>query len=492
MSNPILGAIGNDYCGPYISDGQFQPSVEGKATARSALQQACKEHDAAYARRENYSIADQAFIKTVNHLGGDVSFIQKVLGRLFGTAVSLNDVYRYLNGTNLKSLGVIGDRSNQFSMVYDKKRKVGFGGKTGTYSEKLITQPSTYGTGLVLQPIVVNRHGTGIKVRGSEFTNPSVSGSTAHATLWKCINLINLNPAYFENSRLGNYCKLYAKFKFTKLRLNYITNVGTSTAGSLLVEYMPSTTEVHRNFNATTFLNQVMGNPGSCLMPMWENFKIDIPVDVNSDLKFITSETTAAIREVHDGNIVVYANSVANGVNTGYYVLEYECIFDQPNLSVRINDIPYPAAWSWRYFGLYNLTDSPVADAKVFLSGKNGLGVDFLQGGYVYKIVFDVTSAVKSGAGTGTASTTLFNNFKVPGTQATTNNTLPACVDGFTCYGVTAVAENYMHLYSTLTGALLDTSDGLYYRNTITGTVIDFNVWAIIIRDNNYQNQADA
>lgn len=488
MSNPILGALGNDYCGPYISDGQFQTSVEGYATARSALQQSCKEHDAAYARGDDLSEADRIFVHSVTHLGKDVSTGQMILGRLFGTAVSLNDVYRYLNGSNDKNIGSIGYRvESLLEMSYNKKRAV----SGSTFSTKIISQPSTIGTGLVLQPIVVTRHGGGIKVRGSEFTNPSSPGDATHTTKWKPVVQINLNPAYFENSRLGNYCKLYNKFKFTKFRLNYITNVGTNTSGNILVEYMPSVGAVHRNYNSSTFLNQVMGNAGSCLMPIWENFKIDIPIQP-SDLREIVGDSTTDFRELSDGNIVVYGGKLADTTSTGYYVAEYECIFDSPSMSPRLNDVPYPASWSWQYMQLYNSV-AAVAGADVLLSESTAALLK--MGGYIYKIVFDVTSAVVNALGAGTVSSVLMANMASKGGSASTT-TVTTCLDGFTCYGMTAGTgvSNQMSLYTTQSGAFAgrDDTDKLVFINTVALTACDFKAWVTIIRDNNYDNQADA
>lgn len=489
MSNPILGVLGNDYCGPLISDGQFQPSVEGYATARSELQQACKEHDAALARNDDWKLADRKFIETVTNLGKDTRWTQRILGRLFGAAVSFRDIKGYLNGSALNYIGVIGSKKDKLLTMapYSKKRAL-----APTFNEKLITKPATYGTGVVLQPVVVTRYGNGIKVRGSEFTTNSVAGTTAHINGWKCISLINLNPAYFENSRLGNYCKLYSKFRFTKLRLNYITNVGTSSAGNLLVEYMPSASEVHRNFNSTTFLNQVMGNAGSCLMPIWQNFKVDIPLAAeDSELKYVANETTTDLREVHDGNIAIYAGKVANGTNTGYYVLEYECIFDVPYITPRIAEVPYPSSYSWQYIPLYN-TAVATANAAITFSASNA--GDFLDGSLIYKVVFDVTSGTPVG-GAGTVATVFTQNATVSGGVAG-STAMTQIRDGCTLYGTTNAEStpNVMYLSTTLASAFTprQQTDRLFYINTVGTTIITIYAWVMVVRGNDYDNQADA
>lgn len=54
-----------DYCGPYISDGKFQGSVCGKATARSSEEQCCKEHDCCYysaASPTDFTTCDSQFV----------------------------------------------------------------------------------------------------------------------------------------------------------------------------------------------------------------------------------------------------------------------------------------------------------------------------------------------------------------------------------------------------------------------------------------------
>lgn len=480
MSNPLLSALGVDYCGPYISDGRFQTSVEGYATARNALEQACKEHDGAYARGADRQAADRQFVRTVYSLHG-ARGLERVLGYVFGTAVSAQMLYRYLNGTNgVAPLGYL-ERSlmstKSISSAGTKRSRVG-------YDEVVLSKPSVYGTGIVLQPPVVSRYGNGIKVRGSEFANPSASGTTASSSLWMLIMAINLNPAYFENSRLGNYCSLFQKFKFTKIRLNYITNVGTSTNGNILVEYAPSSTQVCRAWNGATFLNQVMGNAGSCLMPIWENFKIDIPLE-ETGFKYIDMETSAETRYVNNGCIYVYGGNMAAGTKGGYYVLEYEILFDTPITSPRINEVPFPSSWSFQYVPLA-MNAAAAAGNLVELTHTAVLG-----GSFVYKVILDITNASASG-GTGTVSTSFANNLKVAQPNALFG-TVSAVVDGFTCFGLSNSTGNVLRLSLTQTGIIATGIDYLYYTNTIATTIVTIPAWILVQRTGTTGSiQADA
>lgn len=77
-----------DWCGPYISDGKFQSSYPGFTTARSAQEQACKEHDIAYSKcksRKCFEEADRKF--------RDDSWALGAFGKLAGTAVYYGGSY---------------------------------------------------------------------------------------------------------------------------------------------------------------------------------------------------------------------------------------------------------------------------------------------------------------------------------------------------------------------------------------------------------------
>lgn len=77
-----------DWCGPYISDGKFQSSYAGFTTARSAQEQACKEHDIAYSKcksRKCFEEADRKF--------RDDSWALGAFGKLAGTAVYYGGSY---------------------------------------------------------------------------------------------------------------------------------------------------------------------------------------------------------------------------------------------------------------------------------------------------------------------------------------------------------------------------------------------------------------
>lgn len=81
-----------DWCGPYISDGKFQSSIPGFTTARSAQEQACKEHDIAYSKcksRKCFEEADRKF--------RDDSWSLGAFGKLAGTAVYYGG--RYFHGS---------------------------------------------------------------------------------------------------------------------------------------------------------------------------------------------------------------------------------------------------------------------------------------------------------------------------------------------------------------------------------------------------------
>jgi hypothetical protein len=76
-----------DFCGPYISDGKWQSSVCGYATARSAEEQCCKDHDCAYhmgVTPQDFVQADREFVSCNAKIGSLQSKINSGLVSTFG------------------------------------------------------------------------------------------------------------------------------------------------------------------------------------------------------------------------------------------------------------------------------------------------------------------------------------------------------------------------------------------------------------------------
>lgn len=65
----IAFAYEGDWCGPGWSDGEWQDSVVGFATARSELDQACKDHDCAIARGDSKDEANREFVQSAWSMG---------------------------------------------------------------------------------------------------------------------------------------------------------------------------------------------------------------------------------------------------------------------------------------------------------------------------------------------------------------------------------------------------------------------------------------
>lgn len=77
-----------NYCGPYWSDGRFQPSVASGKAAVSELDRACQMHDRDYAlarNQEDLVVADDKFYHRTKHLG--------IRGPLYGSLVKYGNQY---------------------------------------------------------------------------------------------------------------------------------------------------------------------------------------------------------------------------------------------------------------------------------------------------------------------------------------------------------------------------------------------------------------
>lgn len=88
-----------NYCGPYWSEGKFQPSVVGELRGVSHLDEACRRHDAAYKNSNNdYEkiVADNKFYEETRGLG--------IRGPLYGALVLYGNKFIRAMGGNSSNL----------------------------------------------------------------------------------------------------------------------------------------------------------------------------------------------------------------------------------------------------------------------------------------------------------------------------------------------------------------------------------------------------
>lgn len=502
----------NDWCGPYISGGGFSSrgSVANTVPARNGLQQVCRDHDIAYATGKDRKLADEAFYRaTRNNRHGP-------LGTLFGNLVGLQGF--------LRSPSVIASAKSELASLRreelkkDMPRRKASGGRKRRSNGRLknlssgsmpnmtrgnantrarssntslrrsnVAAPVAFGTGLSLEPPTVTRGRNGVIVRGTEFVGSASAVPTLNVTAaaWDLVNIVHLNPNYFSTARLGLFTLLYSKFRFTKVILNYVTTVGTSTVGNVLVEYQPNFGETCRLWSATTFLNQVMGSGGATLMPIWENFRTVIPVE-SSDLKYIVPDSSSNIRDQSNGDIYIYELVGAASTNPGYFLIEYEVELSSPLYTPRPNALPYADTQSWERGTLHDNISAGGDPVKMNLDS----GLTIVKGA-VYKCVLDFrNSENENGAA---ASIPIVSTLWADSVNSVMTDGDLVLQDGFTfftAWDYTATPNAFVYL--NLEQALVSSTTHVVYNNAavVAGSTNYYKVWMIMVRNGGPQLKA--
>jgi hypothetical protein len=446
-----------NYVGPNWSAGKYQSSVDDPSVpAVDDFDQTGLEHDRAYARGENLNAADDRFYR--QNIGQGIkrsvaALAVKGYSRIRGPRFRGNAAVSGETNRNI----VFREGSERSEMPRFVKKRTGRSLKTSlakfhrpaSYSRgqlKAYNPPVITGTGIKLAEPVVTHSKHGCIVSGSEILPAAaVLESTSN---WGLVSVARLSPVHYNSGRLGKYAVLYDQYRFKKVSITYVTAVGTSTGGNVLVEYQNNSQEPCRRFTATDFLPGVMTSGDATMMPIWENFTVQIPI-TDQKMKNMASDLMAYEQdECSNGDIFIYEKCTTASPAAGFFVLNYECQFEGPSFSPRTGTIPYQITTQNNWFYASDAAEqaaTQVAAATMLFQSASSL----FRGGTVYKIVLSGVSTNLAMSNIQTSNNSFARDatnidFTVGGT------TLYGCTSG----GAVVSSSPYLRLYASLRGAL--------------------------------------
>lgn len=307
-----------------------------------------------------------------------------------------------------------------------------------------------------ITPIVTQGGKDMVRVVGRDFVGALTATGTA--ANWTLVTGFPLNPNSFQSSILQSYCRIYSKFRFTRIRVLYVTSSATSANGDILVTYVENRSDPHPRCASTSFLNNMLSDESTILSVQWQNQSQDIKL-VNNGTKTLALSAQPDLDETSQGEILVYSRTSGTD-SPGYFLIDYDVSFYEMGLNPRSGSMPAPRML-YTPFTAYlpaslTVVDAPVtlrADAIGWVGGTTitSLATNGAVVGEVFKLSFIVTDGAYGNwtVTTGTKPTSANLLTELQGGSGTTLT----ITDGFTCYMQYAAVDKCT-LYATYTGAM--------------------------------------
>lgn len=373
------------YCGPGWSAGRYQGSVVSNVLPVDEFDASCRAHDADYATPgTDLATADLRFaaenIQSLNpkRLAAGVAVgaqgalrLMGVLGRdnvtnpgtlsttrkiRSGGSTSLLPWQAYQASPQGKQSEAMG-RKNRVNAAIARNGALGAailskiqplskktasaqrgmlrkaGNRIAASNGTVTSAPVAIGTSLRSQVGQVTALANGVVVRGRDIVSTVKQTSSVE---WQLAALCPIHPAYYIGTALSNFVRTYAKFKFRRLAVHFITKMPTSVTGEVLVSHRRNAVEPSEDGNSAQFVSRAMSRPDSTIGPIWTNHSVEINVDDQYRLVdcFVTDWADNVL-----GDVEVYVNS-NSASDAGYLMFEYECEFREAMYSPHQTTIP--------------------------------------------------------------------------------------------------------------------------------------------------------
>ena len=276
-----------------------------------------------------------------------------------------------------------------------------------------------------------------VRLVGRDFAQTAYNSGSS--TNWLLVAGFPLTPNCFVSSTLRNYCQMYNKFKFNRVRIHYITSSPTSSNGDVLFQVNANRTDPIPNWTGTNFLPYALSKPETIIGPQWTNHTMDIvPKGPFRNLDLGQNLDTDYQAQ---GEVFLYSKTSSTD-SPGYLLIDYDITFAEMSINPKQGLLPnplllyQPVQFTWSTAGL--TANSTVMTASVGTRGPGNTLITALtsassfRSGDIYKFVVDVTnsnfSAMTVSAGAAPTAATFFDE------TLNSVNTAISMADGFTCY----------------------------------------------------------
>jgi len=327
------------------------------------------------------------------------------------------------------------------------------------------TAPVAIGNSLTGSETRVTNTAKGVVLRGRDFMFGPVGSGTVVS--WTLCGGTPLSPACFANTTIGNYMRMYAKFRFKWIVAHYITSSPTSATGDIMFYYGKDRTSVFLNQTSSQLLGFVLSDPSTVIGPQWTNHSALIKV--TGDWKLTDYGMHTGIEEYADGELFLLSKT-NTADSPGYVVFDYEVEFAEHSLQPRLLTFPIPRIQYYQTslgFAATGTGGLSTLSVPAVLRGNNISGaVATLPTGVVvgdiFKCIFDVTNSDPTGSWTNANAADLLTNQMAYGVSVA----VPLS-DGFTCYAM-YLGSNKFGFAPTIEGFLAEgvaTGAGYCWKN---------------------------
>jgi hypothetical protein len=303
---------------------------------------------------------------------------------------------------------------------------------------------------------VVQSSADQVRLVGRDFAQTAYNSGTV--TNWLPVAGFPLTPNCFVSSTLRNYCQMYNKFKFNRVRLHYITSSPTSSSGDVLFQVNANRDDPIPNWTGANFLPYALSKPETIIGPQWTNHTMEITpkgpartldLGQNTDLDYQAQ-----------GEVFLYSKTASTD-SPGYLLIDYDVTFYEQSINPKLSILPNPLLlWQTVQF-VFPTTALTVNVTTVKTnSGTRGSGGTVVpattsssswKAGDLFKFAFDVTNtnyaAMTVSAGAAPTAATMFVE-NISGL-----NKAITLVDGYTCY-VLVVSSTDIRFFGSIAQAL--------------------------------------
>ena len=426
-----------NYCGPNWSDGKYQSSVVGSLPPIDEDDATCYEHDLAYARGEDTIVADKHF---VNQSTGTLT------GALMRAAVRNNIFFKTMTNKTQRL------RSQQQVTKITKNK--------GLVQTNVPAAMGFSMRGIRTQTMRKDKYGT--TIQGREYAGV-VTTVAAPAGYVPSLS-VPLNPAYFQSAALGMHARSYELYKFRKIDVHYIPQVGTDTAGNVAMITSKNIKLPLLKSDTGSFLARALTQSNAVLGPIWRPFSTT--VDCDNDFRKVDLFNNSDIQDNILEEIQVYTSGTNDATPAGVVLIDYVIEFRDPIYQPHSTIIPDKLGPSSR-----QIISIPISAANNSLTGANS-ALGGYDPGTVFRCVLNL-SASTLGAGP-TTSNFLQYGIQDIGSSSTSNVRFSnmELFDGMLFYALhSGDTPNQLVFYATLEAATAGNYNGVVYVRTATTAI---------------------
>lgn len=355
--------IHGNYCGPNWSAGKHQPSVVDRSVpAIDEFDHTCLLHDAEYATGGDLAAADFRF-------AGD-NIGRGIVRSAAAIAVGIQGVGRVIGGPHITMPKLRGAKPTATTAPKRVQQPP---------SATLSTVPASYGFSLRMKAPSVTRTSNRATIVGADFASTVRTANTAN---YQPAASVLLNPAYFQNAMLGSLARTFEKFRFTKIEVQYVPSVPTSTQGQLVLCSSRSVKEPFFDGSSTTFLSKALSQGNALATPLWKEAMLQVPC--GGEWLLVNPLIDADLDDCIQEEVQAYATCDST-LAAGILLLHYTIEFKDPLYTYHPTMIPIPMGNG--SFGTLNdnTAVNPVNDAIRLWAA---VGLTFTDAGSVYRLVF--------------------------------------------------------------------------------------------------------